>query len=107
MKDFDSDKENFLVSFSKNGLDLGVAFRVDRAGLKKHLSGQQQQQAIFFPHVLSKNLVFEMNFGQRVSLIGDEPFAPITSGFELLQKLPLDKRFCNETRSTYKKDYEV
>jgi hypothetical protein len=37
-----------------------------------------------------------MNFGQRVSLIGDEPFAPIKSDFKLIQKLPIESRFSNE-----------
>jgi hypothetical protein len=39
---------------------------------------------LFFPHVLSKNVVFELNFGQRVSLIGDEPFAPSLACFWFL-----------------------
>lgn len=67
----------------------------------------RNELAAFFPHVLTKNVVFEVNFGQRVSLIGDEPFAPIKSGFELIQKIPLETRFCNEPRKTNKSDYEV
>jgi hypothetical protein len=47
---------------------------------------------IFFPHALSKNFVFEFNFGQRVSLIGDEPFAPIKTEFTFIQKLNNDAR---------------
>lgn len=37
-----------------------------------------------------------MNFGQRVSLIGDEPFAPIKSDFLLIQKIPIEQRFCSD-----------
>lgn len=51
--------------------------------------------------------MFEMNFGQRVSLIGDEPFAPIKSGFELMQKIPLEMRYRNAERILNKKEYEV
>ncbi len=71
------------------------------------LKQQKTHLSTFFPHVLSRNIVFEMNFGQRVSLIGDEPFAPIKSGFELIQKISLDKRVSNGPRSQNKKDYEV
>jgi hypothetical protein len=108
-KDFDSDPENLLISYSKNGLDLGVAFTVSKRAVSEHVNSYGGK-AIFYPHVLSKNFVFEMNFGQRVSLIGDEPFAPVKSGFQLVQKLPLDMRVCRQTeesRSTNKKDYEV
>jgi hypothetical protein len=83
---------------------LGTAFKIDRKSLSEHLSGED---FVFFPHVLSKNVVFEVNFGQRVSLIGDEPFAPIKSDYKLIQKLPLEQRIGVDARSMNKKDYEV
>ena len=50
----------------------------------------------FYPHVLTRNIVYEVNFGARMSVLGDEPFAPIKTQYELIQKLPLDKRVKNE-----------
>lgn len=93
------------MSFSKNGLDQGEAYKVKKRNLLVDTEPQ-----IFFPHVLSRNMVFEMNFGQRVSIIGEEPFAPIKSGFDLMQKIPLDSRHPGEDlekHSSDKKDYEV
>ena len=52
------DAEPITISYSKNGNDLGVCFEIERAEL-----GEQA----LFPHVLSKNSEFEVNFGQMVS----------------------------------------
>ncbi|CAN7995447.1 unnamed protein product, partial [Ixodes hexagonus] len=54
----DMDSDPVRLSFAKNGNDLGVAFEVPKATL----AGQP-----LFPHVLSKNCSFEVNFGQKVS----------------------------------------
>jgi hypothetical protein len=107
-----------LISFSKNGLDLGVAFKISKKDLSKYVDERKAKQIIqseddnrpkyiFYPHVLSKNYVFEMNFGQRVSFIGDEPFAPIKPDFKLIQKLPFENRFFNGTRPLNKKECDV
>jgi hypothetical protein len=64
--------------------------------LKAHEASPKTPSIILFPHVLTKNIVFEMNFGQRVSLIGDEPFAPIKADYLLIQKVPIAKRFCSD-----------
>lgn len=117
-KDFESEPDMILISFSKNGIDQGVAFRIRHSELDSYVSTLSELQSnedpkrvddlkVFFPHVLTKNVVFEVNFGQRVSLIGDEPFAPIKNGFELIQKIPLEARFRNESRSSDRHDYEV
>lgn len=106
--DFESLKNHVIISFSKNGLDLGTAFKINVKDIRDYSRKiYDEENFVFFPHVLSKNIVFEMNFGQRVSLIGDEPFAPIKSSFELIQKLPLEKRFSNTVVSKNKKDYQV
>ena len=114
-KNFDTASGSVEFSFSKNGIDLGTAFVVPKKDLDDFLeklnseaanSEDKQDNLIFFPHVLTKNVVFEMNFGQRVSLIGDEPFAPIKSDFRLIQKLPIENRFFNEIPKD-KKDNEV
>ena len=114
-KNFETDSGNVEFSFSKNGIDLGTAFVVNKRDLDAYLEKLNAECAnvedkaeclIFFPHVLTKNIVFEMNFGQRVSLIGDEPFAPIKADFRLIQKLPIENRICNEISNT-KKQNEV
>lgn len=107
---------------------MGLAFSIDKSELteshrqefpnKKKFNidlekeeGQKIEQSskslIFFPHVLSKNMVFEMNFGQRVSLIGDEPFAPIKNGYQLIQKIPIERRFCSEISRKSREELEV
>lgn len=107
---------------------MGLAFSIDKNELKESHKqefpdkkkfnieldkeeGQKMEQTsknlIFFPHVLSKNIVFEMNFGQRVSLIGDEPFAPIKNGYQLIQKIPIEKRFCSEVSRKSREESEV
>lgn len=55
-----------------------MAFVVNKNELKRKFKTEYSQDLrfLFYPHVLTKNVVFEVNFGQRVSFIGDEPFAP-------------------------------
>ena len=55
---------------------MGVAYKISKLELIEYLKTNELYQnvpdsEIFYPHVLTKNVVFEMNFGQRVSLIGD------------------------------------
>ena len=83
---------------------MGLAYEIDRSEL---LLNDQNEKPIFFPHVLSKNVVFEVNFGQRVSLLGDEPFAPIKQEYELIQKIPLDLRVRGELAPKSKQQCEV
>jgi len=87
---------------------MGIAFKACRKELSEYVKNAfSKTQFIFFPHVLTKNVVFETNFGQRVSLIGDEPFAPIKADFQLIQKLPLELRVHNERKFKNKADCEV
>ncbi len=55
------------MSFSVNGRDQGVAFRVSKSELGGHA---------LFPHVLTKNQNFSVNFGQMPA-----PMASLTPGF--------------------------
>lgn len=107
-----------MISFSKNGLDLGTAFKISKNEICKYVDERKSNQTIqqesenqpkyiFYPHVLSKNYVYEMNFGQRVSFIGDEPFAPIKSDFKFIQKLPYENRYFNGTKLLDKKECDV
>ena len=85
-KDFETDPAKIQFSFSKNGTDMGIVFVTSKTDFYASCQNEfkyQENKFLFFPHVLSKNIVFEMNFGQRVSLIGDEPFAPSKNLFEI------------------------
>ncbi len=56
---------------------LGVAFNLP----KDEMYGQ-----VLFPHILTKNCRFEVNFGQK-----EEPWFPPTEGYEWASEIPLDK----------------
>ncbi len=53
----DFDENLIRISFTKNGEDLGQAFEFSKTNLNE-----------FYPHVLVKNVKFECNFGQLVSI---------------------------------------
>ncbi|CAN7995448.1 unnamed protein product, partial [Ixodes hexagonus] len=77
----DMDSDPVRLSFAKNGNDLGVAFEVPKATL----AGQP-----LFPHVLSKNCSFEVNFGQK-----EAPWFPLPKAYQdysFLGCVPLDER---------------
>ncbi|XP_038621272.1 heterogeneous nuclear ribonucleoprotein U-like protein 2 [Tachyglossus aculeatus] len=73
---FESDEVE--LSFRKNGEDLGVAFRVSKDSLGARA---------LLPHVLCKNCVVELNFGQK-----EEPFFPPAEGFAFIQAVPVEER---------------
>ncbi|KAK1154997.1 heterogeneous nuclear ribonucleoprotein U-like protein 2 [Acipenser oxyrinchus oxyrinchus] len=66
------------LSFQKNGSDLGVAFRVNRASL-----GDRP----LFPHLLCKNCAVELNLGQL-----EAPWHPTPPGFTLIHCTPAQER---------------
>jgi heterogeneous nuclear ribonucleoprotein U-like protein 1 len=66
------------LSFSVNGVPQGVAFYLTR----EELNGRA-----LFPHILTKNCRFEVNFGQK-----EDPWFPPTEGYEWASEIPLDKR---------------
>ena len=53
----DTDEDPIRISFAKNGDDLGPAFEFTKTDVKE-----------FYPHILTKNVRFECNFGQLVRI---------------------------------------
>ncbi|XP_051901221.1 heterogeneous nuclear ribonucleoprotein U-like protein 2 isoform X2 [Pristis pectinata] len=72
------DGEDVELSFSLNGVCLGVAFTVSKESLA---------DKALFPHVLTKNCALECNFGQK-----EEPFFPIPEDYTLIQNVALEDR---------------
>ncbi|CAL1571039.1 unnamed protein product [Knipowitschia caucasica] len=74
--DFESGDE-VQMSFSKNGVPLGVAFKTT----KEALAGRA-----LFPHVLVKNCAVEFNFGQK------EPYFPPPEGYTYIDGINLEDK---------------
>lgn len=72
------DSEEVELSFSKNGEDLGVAFRISKESLGDRA---------LLPHVLCKNCAVELNFGQK-----EEPFFPVPEGYVFIHAVPVEDR---------------
>ncbi|XP_066466295.1 heterogeneous nuclear ribonucleoprotein U-like protein 2 isoform X2 [Tiliqua scincoides] len=72
------DSEEVELSFSKNGEDLGVAFRINKESLGDRA---------LLPHVLCKNCAVELNFGQK-----EEPFFPVPEDYVFIHAVPVEDR---------------
>ncbi|EFX66877.1 hypothetical protein DAPPUDRAFT_262452 [Daphnia pulex] len=71
--DASEEKESVELSFSVNGETQGVAFT---------LPGEELNGRALFPHILTKNCRFEVNFGQK-----EEPWFLPTEGYEWPSKI--------------------
>jgi hypothetical protein len=56
-QDYEMDENEVYFSYAKNGDDLGVCFQVE----KSQIEGQAM-----FPHILTKNTSFEVNFANKI-----------------------------------------
>uniref|UniRef100_A0A8C7Y5B2 Heteroous nuclear ribonucleoprotein U like 1 n=1 Tax=Oryzias sinensis TaxID=183150 RepID=A0A8C7Y5B2_9TELE len=81
------------IGYSKNGVNLGVAFRTT----KEALAGRA-----LFPHVLVKNCAVEFNFGQK-----REPYFPPMEGYTFIHNLPLEEKIRGSKGPASKSDCEI
>lgn len=51
-------KQHFIISYLKNGLYIGTAYRIPDKYMKK----------AFYPHICLRNMVVEFNFGAQPDL---------------------------------------
>uniref|UniRef100_A0A3P9PWT2 Heteroous nuclear ribonucleoprotein U like 1 n=1 Tax=Poecilia reticulata TaxID=8081 RepID=A0A3P9PWT2_POERE len=90
--DFESGDE-VTMGFSKNGVNLGVAFRTT----KEELAGRA-----LFPHVLVKNCAVEFNFGQK-----REPYFPPEEGYTFFHDLPMEDKIRGTKGPANKSECEI
>ncbi|GFT93361.1 heterogeneous nuclear ribonucleoprotein U-like protein 1 [Nephila pilipes] len=92
----DMDSEPVLLGFAVNGKFHGWAYRINRNELK----GQA-----LFPHILTKNVAFEVNFGQK-----DKPYFPLSDellGFYFIGCLPIQQRISGARAPKRRQDCEI
>jgi len=81
------------LSYSKNGVSLGVAFRTT----KEKLAGRA-----LFPHVLVKNCAVEFNFGQK-----PQPYFPPPEGYTYIHNLGMEDKIRGTKGPAIKSECEV
>ncbi|BFZ08002.1 hypothetical protein BsWGS_11041 [Bradybaena similaris] len=89
--DFDGDA--VVLAYSKNGEDLGTCFEIDKESLGDNA---------LFPHLFTKNVEFECNFGAR-----EGPYFPLKDGFKFLEEVPAEERVRGNTPPATKEECEV
>lgn len=96
MQDFETDEQNIQLFFTLNGIKQEIAFEIP----KESLEGKA-----LFPHVLSKNISFEVNFGDRFeSFTTSENFE---DDFEWAAKVPQERRVKGPSKPEEKNKCEV
>ncbi|ESP02305.1 hypothetical protein LOTGIDRAFT_138642, partial [Lottia gigantea] len=89
----DLESEPAIISYSKNGEDLGTCYEIEKATL--------EEKAIY-PHILTKNTEYECNFGKR-----EEPFFPLKEGYMFVEAVPQEERVRGAVPPAKKEDCEM
>ncbi|KAK7792564.1 hypothetical protein R5R35_008661 [Gryllus longicercus] len=88
----DLDSNPVIMSFTVNGEPQGVAYEISRDDLEGEA---------LFPHVLSKNIKFECNFG------GQGPWFTPLEGYTFVGEVALDQRVSGPKRPEKRSDCEM
>lgn len=88
----DLDSNEVQISYTINGENQGIAYTIPQEELK----GQP-----LFPHILSKNCGFEVNFGAV------DPWAEVLPDYTNVGKVPLEDRIPGPKRPAKREDCEV
>lgn len=91
--DYEMDENEVYFSYAKNGDDLGVCFQVE----KSQIEGQAM-----FPHILTKNTSFEVNFGAQ-----EESWFEMKEDFVYVDKVPLEERVRGTPPPAKKEECEI
>ncbi|XP_076035908.1 uncharacterized protein LOC143021925 isoform X5 [Oratosquilla oratoria] len=86
------DVQPAVISFTVNGEHQGIAYKICQRKIG---------DAALFPHIVTKNSSFQVNFGQE-----DPWFKPVT-GYTALQKVPLEERVLATQGPEKRKDCET
>ena len=81
------------ISYSVNGETQGVAFSIT----KEELSGKA-----LFPHILTKNCRYEVNFGQK-----EEPWFQPIEGYQWASKVDIESRVRGTVAPATRADCEM
>ncbi|XP_076359610.1 uncharacterized protein LOC143252002 isoform X2 [Tachypleus tridentatus] len=90
------DSNKVEISFAKNGVYQGMAYMVSKEDLG---------DIALFPHILTKNCSFEVNFGQMES-----QFFPLPNGYEdytFISRVPIENRVRGSKRPERLQDCEM
>ncbi|XP_067007718.2 heterogeneous nuclear ribonucleoprotein U-like protein 1 [Anabrus simplex] len=88
----DMNSDPIVMSFSVNGESQGVAYEISRSAL---------QGNALYPHVLTKNVKFECNFGNQA------PWSSLLPGYTFAGEVPVDERIPGPRRPEKRSDCEM
>ncbi|XP_022244327.1 heterogeneous nuclear ribonucleoprotein U-like protein 1 isoform X2 [Limulus polyphemus] len=90
------DSSTVEISFAKNGVHQGIAYSVSK---------EELGDIALFPHILTKNCSFDVNFGQMES-----QFSPLPNGYEdytFISCVPIENRVRGSKRPEKFQDCEM
>ncbi|XP_014282216.1 heterogeneous nuclear ribonucleoprotein U-like protein 1 isoform X2 [Halyomorpha halys] len=88
----DFNEDAIIISYAVNDNFLGEAFRLHENDIKGRALA---------PHLLTKNVRFEVNFGQV------EPWFPIKNGYTFINQIPVDECVAGPRKPEKKSDCEM